>query len=74
MKTYNITEKQLFDLLLNSFVAGECFSEEVQDFETGIIEEVTEPDFDEYFKTLNLTDYEKSLEYDNTRFKQQYTN
>jgi len=58
MKTYTITEEQLFNLLLSSFVAGECFSEDVQDFETDEIEEITEPDFDEYFKTLDLVEYE----------------
>ena len=60
MKTYTITEEQLFKLLLSSFVAGECYSEDVQDFETDMIEEITEPDFDEYYKTLNLADYENN--------------
>lgn len=58
MKTYKITEKQLFDLLRNSFVAGEIFEEDIQDFETDAVEEVTEPDFDEYYEKLDLSDYE----------------
>ena len=60
MKTYTITEEQLFKLLLSSFVAGEYYSEDVQDFETDIIEEITEPDFDEYYKNLDLVDYENN--------------
>ena len=48
MKTYQLTEQQLFNLLRNSFIAGEYFAEDV---------EVTEKDFDEFFEDLDLTDY-----------------
>lgn len=58
MKKYNLTEQQLFDLLRNSFVAGEFFAEDVQAFEWEEVDEVTEPDFDEYFNNLDLSDYE----------------
>ena len=46
MKTYQLTEQQLFNLLRNSFVAGAYFAEDV-----------TEKDFDEFFEDLDLTDY-----------------
>lgn len=58
MKTYKLTEQQLFDLLRNSFVAGEFFAEDVQAFEWEEVDEITEPDFDEYFNILDLSDYE----------------
>lgn len=57
MKTFKITEEQLFKLLRNSFVAGELFAEDFQDCEIGVVEEVTEPDFDEYYESLDLEDY-----------------
>ena len=57
MKTYNLTEQQLFNLLRNSFVAGEYFAEDVEAFERDEAEEVTEKDFDEFFEDLDLTDY-----------------
>jgi len=55
---YQLTEQQLFDLLRNSFVAGEVFAEDIQDFEMQEVEEVTEKDFDEYFAILDLTNYQ----------------
>ncbi len=55
---YQLTERQLFNLLRNSFVAGEVFAEDVQDFEMEEVEEVTELDFDEYFNRLDLTNYQ----------------
>ena len=58
MKKYTLTQQQLFDLLRNSFVAGEIFAEDIQDYEMEEVEEVTELDFDEYFKTLNLFEFE----------------
>ena len=57
MKTYQLTEQQLFNLLRNSFVAGEVFAEDVEAFERDEAEEVTEKDFDEFFEDLDLTDY-----------------
>lgn len=33
MKMYQLSEQNLFDLLRNSFVAGEEFAEDIQDFE-----------------------------------------
>ena len=57
MKVYQLTEQQLFNLLRNSFVAGEIFAEDIQDFETEVVEEVTEKDFDEFFESLDLTEY-----------------
>lgn len=58
MKTYNLTEQQLFDLLRNSFVAGEFFAEDIQAFEWEEVVEVTEPDFEEYFEQLDLKEFE----------------
>lgn len=58
MKTYQITEEELFKLLRNSFVAGEEFAEDVIDFNMEEVEEVTELDFDEYYKTLDLSEFE----------------
>lgn len=60
MKTYKLTQQQLFNLLRNSFVAGEFFAEDVQAFEWEEVDEVTEPDFDEYFNKLDLSDYEST--------------
>ena len=56
MKKYQFTEQELFNLLRNSFVAGEVFAEDINDFETEEVEEVTEKDFDEWFENLDLTD------------------
>ena len=54
MKTHTFTEQQLFDLLRNSFVAGEFFAEDIQAFEWEEVEKITEPDFDEWYKGLKL--------------------
>lgn len=55
---YQLSEQNLFDLLRNSFIAGEVFSENTIDVELGEKQEITEPDFDEYHNSLDLTDYE----------------
>jgi|GEM_PF-5800013 len=57
MKTYKLTEEQLFNLLRNSFVTGEIFAEDCQSFEMDEVEEITEKDFDEFFESLDLTDF-----------------
>ena len=55
---YQLTEKELFRLLRNSLIAGECFAEDNQAFEMEEVEEVTELDFDEYFNRLELSNYQ----------------
>ena len=54
MKKYTLTEQELYDLLKFSFIAGENYQQNWALEQTGEIEEITEPNFDEYYKQLDL--------------------
>lgn len=52
MKKYTITEKDLFNFFKWSFIAGEQYEKEWYLYQTGELEEIKEPDFDEWFKKV----------------------
>lgn len=54
VETYTIQGRDLYDFLKWTFVAGEHYEKEWQLQQTGEIEEITEPDFDEWFEKLKV--------------------
>lgn len=52
MKTITLTEEQLKGLLRTSFIAGIVYQQNWSEEQSGEIEEVTEPDFGEWYKKL----------------------
>ena len=52
--TITLTEEQLKGLLKASFLAGETYQQNWSEEQSGEIEEVTEPDFGEWYKELKL--------------------
>lgn len=58
MKTFAITEKDLYSLLKHAFIAGEYYQQDWSAEQIGEVEEITEPDFEEYFEQLDLKDFE----------------
>jgi hypothetical protein len=61
MKTLKITEEQLKDLLRNAFVSGEEYQADWCNEQVGEVEEITTMDFGEWYKTLNLENYENTI-------------
>ena len=60
MEIINIPIEDFKELLRNAFIQGEEYQKQWELEQIGEIEENTEKDFKEWFKTLNLNEYEKS--------------
>ena len=54
MKKYTITEQDLYSLFKFTFVAGEHYEKDWALKQIGEVEEITEPDFDEWFKLIEV--------------------
>ena len=58
MLQLNLTEEELKELLLNSFYQGEAYEKEWYLHQIGELEEINEKDFNEWYKDLDLIEFE----------------